>query len=64
MCKLSTFVPLMPTMAGNWKVNCAVATSKVPKVCHVHYRNREAYLSGHIPGAIDIDTLALEAPET
>jgi 3-mercaptopyruvate sulfurtransferase SseA len=33
-------------------------------ICHVHYRNREAYLSGHIPGAIDIDTLALEAPET
>ncbi len=29
-----------------------------------HYRNRDAYLSGHIPGAIDIDTLALEAPET
>ena len=33
-------------------------------VCHAHYRNREAYLSGHIPGAIDMDTLALEAPET
>ena len=33
-------------------------------ICHSHYRNREAYLSGHIPGAIDLDTLALEAPET
>ncbi len=33
-------------------------------VCQAHYRNRNAYLSGHIPGAIDIDTLALEAPET
>lgn len=33
-------------------------------VCHAHYRNRDAYLTGHIPGAIDIDTLALEAPET
>ena len=33
-------------------------------ICHAHYRNRDAYLSGHIPGAIDIDTLALEAPET
>ena len=32
-------------------------------ICHAHYRNREAYLSGHIPGAIDIDTLALESPE-
>lgn len=33
-------------------------------VVHSHYRNREAYLSGHIPGAIDMDTLALESPET
>ncbi len=33
-------------------------------ICHAHYRNRDAYSSGHIPGAIDIDTLALESPET
>ncbi len=33
-------------------------------ICHAHYRNRDAYLTGHIPGAIDIDTLLLEAPET
>lgn len=33
-------------------------------IVHTHYRNREAYLSGHIPGAIDMDTLTLEAPET
>lgn len=33
-------------------------------ILHAHYRNRDAYLSGHIPGAIDIDTLSLEAPET
>lgn len=33
-------------------------------IVHSHYRNREAYLSGHIPGAIDMDTLALESPET
>ncbi len=33
-------------------------------ICHAHYRNREAYLGGHIPGAIDLDTLALESPET
>ncbi len=33
-------------------------------IAQAHYRNRDAYLSGHIPGAIDIDTLALEAPET
>jgi thiosulfate/3-mercaptopyruvate sulfurtransferase len=33
-------------------------------VAHAHYRNRDAYLSGHIPGAIDIDTNALEAEDT
>lgn len=33
-------------------------------ICHSHYRNRDAYLTGHIPGAIDMDTIALEAPET
>jgi len=33
-------------------------------ICHAHYRNRDAYLTGHIPSAIDIDTLALESPET
>lgn len=33
-------------------------------IVHSHYRNRQAYLGGHIPGAIDMDTLALEAPET
>lgn len=33
-------------------------------IVHSHYRNRDAYLSGHIPGAIDMDTLTLEAPET
>ena len=33
-------------------------------ICHAHYRNRDAYLGGHIPGAIDIDTLALESPDT
>jgi len=33
-------------------------------IVHAHYRNRKAYLSGHIPGAIDMDTLELESPET
>jgi thiosulfate/3-mercaptopyruvate sulfurtransferase len=33
-------------------------------ICHAHYRNRDAYLSGHLPGAIDLDTLALESPES
>ncbi|MBW6479746.1 MAG: hypothetical protein K0B37_09980 [Bacteroidales bacterium] len=33
-------------------------------VCHAHYRNYDDYLQGHIPGAIALDTLALESPET
>ncbi len=33
-------------------------------VCHVHYRNPDAYSEGHIPGAISIDTNELESSET
>jgi thiosulfate/3-mercaptopyruvate sulfurtransferase len=33
-------------------------------IAHAHYRNRDAYLSGHIPGAIDINTNDLESEET
>jgi 3-mercaptopyruvate sulfurtransferase SseA len=33
-------------------------------ICHAHYRNSEDYKKGHIPGAIEIDTLLLESPET
>ncbi|MDZ7831580.1 MAG: rhodanese-like domain-containing protein [Desulfobacterales bacterium] len=33
-------------------------------VVHAHYRNRDAYLSGHIPGAVDMDTRALEDTDT
>lgn len=33
-------------------------------ICHAHYRNRADYEKGHIPGAIDLDTLKLESPET
>ncbi len=33
-------------------------------IVHSHYRNRQAYTSGHIPGAIDMNTNALESPET
>ncbi|MGM0650894.1 MAG: rhodanese-like domain-containing protein, partial [Bacteroidota bacterium] len=33
-------------------------------VVHAHYRNHDAYLSGHIPGAIDMDTNALESQQT
>ena len=33
-------------------------------ICHSHYRNRADYELDHIPGAIEIDTLTLESPET
>ena len=33
-------------------------------LCHSHYRNKADYEKGHIPGAIALDTLELESPET
>ncbi len=33
-------------------------------IVHSHYRNYADYGLGHIPGAIEIDTLLLESPET
>ena len=33
-------------------------------ICHAHYRNPDDYYIGHIPGAIALDTNALESPET
>lgn len=33
-------------------------------LCHAHYRNREDYEQGHIPGALALDTNTLESPET
>ncbi len=39
-------------------------SSKQFIVCHAHYRNEEDYLEGHIPGAVAVDTLLLESPET
>lgn len=57
-------------VSADW-VNTIISENNPPEynnnkfvVCHAHYRNRNAYLSGHIPGAVDIDTLALEAPDT
>jgi len=57
-------------VSAHW-VNELISSGKPPHynnnqyvVVHAHYRNRDAYRSGHIPGAIDMDTLALEAPET
>jgi len=65
--QLERFKHLVPPQ---WlkKVQAGEPVTEAPEgnlvVVHSHYRNREAYLSGHIPGAIDMDTLALEAPET
>ncbi|MCK9422051.1 MAG: rhodanese-like domain-containing protein [Bacteroidales bacterium] len=65
--KLERFEKLVP---AQW-VNLLISGGRPPHyingkyvVVHAHYRNREAYLSGHIPGAIDMDTMAIEAPET
>lgn len=33
-------------------------------VCHAHYGNLDDYAAGHIPGALPLDTNALEAEET
>jgi thiosulfate/3-mercaptopyruvate sulfurtransferase len=33
-------------------------------VCHSHYGYRKDYDDGHIPGAIHLDTMELESPET
>ncbi len=33
-------------------------------ICHAHYRNEDDYLLGHIPGAIALDTLELESPDS
>jgi molybdopterin synthase sulfurtransferase len=33
-------------------------------VCHVHYQKPDDYAKGHVPGAVSLDTLMLEAPET
>ncbi len=33
-------------------------------ICHAHYRNYSDYEEGHIPGAIALDSLELESPET
>lgn len=33
-------------------------------LCHCHYRNPGDYREGHIPGAVSVDTLLLESPDT
>ncbi len=67
MQKLERFNHLVPAEWVNELIsggNPAYYHNQSFLIVHSHYRNRDAYLSGHIPGAIDMDTLALEAPET
>ncbi len=33
-------------------------------LCHAYYHDRKAYSSGHIPGAVELDSNILESPET
>ena len=33
-------------------------------ICHAHYDNPGDYDEGHIPGAVSLDTMTLESPET
>lgn len=65
--RLARFKQLVPA----WWVNSLLKGETPPHtgskdfvICHAHYRNPEAYSSGHIPGAIGLDTLALESPDT
>ncbi len=65
--RLAKYEQLVPPSWVNSLIN-----GKQPKhfngnnfvICQSHYRNRDAYLSGHIPGAIDIDTNSLESQDT
>ncbi|MEJ2613880.1 MAG: rhodanese-like domain-containing protein [Ignavibacteriaceae bacterium] len=57
-------------VSSGW-LNKLISTGSAPEyqnnkylICHAHYRNREDYEKGHIPGSVDIDTLMLESPET
>lgn len=67
LVKLARYKQLVP---ASWVKQ--IVDNDIPKeidgkktvIVHAHYRNKEAYLSGHIPGAIEMDTLALESPKT
>ncbi len=67
MAKLERFQNLVPAIWVNELIS-GVSPDHYSNnkfvVLHAHYRNRDAYISGHIPGAIDMDTLAVEDPET
>lgn len=57
-------------VSADW-LNELIITGKAPEydndkfsICHAHYRNKEDYKKGHIPGAISLDTNTLESTET
>lgn len=52
-------------------LNQLIEKSKAPEfdkkeyvLCHCHYQDRNSYLNGHIPGAIELNTNLLESPDT
>lgn len=57
-------------VSADW-LNQLISTGKAPEydnnkfvICHAHYRNRNDYEKGHIPGAVSLDTNKLESPQT
>lgn len=57
-------------VSADW-LNQLISTGKAPEydnnkfvICHAHYRNRNDYEKGHIPGAVSLDTNTLESPQT
>jgi molybdopterin synthase sulfurtransferase len=67
MDRLARYRHLVP---ATW-VNQLATTGDAPEydgggfvICHAHYRNPGDYDQGHIPGAVSLDTLLLESPET
>ena len=48
----------------SWLADRLAGVGGRPIVCHAHYRNRADYEKGHIPGALSLDTVSLESPET
>lgn len=58
-------------LVGAGWLNQLLTTGRAPEydndrfvLCHAYYHDRGAYEAGHIPGAEDLDTNALESPET
>lgn len=57
-------------VSADW-LNQLISSGEAPEydnnkfvICHAHYRNRNDYEKGHIPGAISLDTNTLESTET